>query len=230
MKKIGLVGGISWSSTMNYYRLINEETNKKLGDLNFAECIIYSVNFDDFQKFSAEHNWEATLMLLANAAYNLKSAGAELLMLGANTAHIVAEKVSERVGLPLIDIRNATANAIHKKKIKKVGLLGTVYTMELDFYKNKLVENGIEVIIPQSKNDRDFIEETLLHELGKGILVDKTKLEYIKIADKLIAAGAEGVVFGCTEIPLIINQKDISVPVFNTTEIHVQAAVEYATT
>jgi aspartate racemase len=228
VKKIGIVGGISWSSTMDYYRLINEETNNKLGGLNFAECIIYSVNFDDFRKFNARHDWDATYELITNAAFHLRNAGAELLMLGANTAHIVAERVSEKIGLPLIDIRVATAHAIHEKKLRKVGLLGTVYTMELDFYKSKLLENGIEAIIPESKNDRDFMEETLVHELGKGILIDKTKSEYLRIVDKLIAEGAEGIILGCTEIPLLIKQEDISVPVFDTTQLHVQAAVAFA--
>lgn len=228
MKKIGLVGGISWSSTIDYYRLINEETNKYLGGLNFAECIIYSVNFDDFRRFNAAHNWNATFELLANAALHLKKAGAEVLLLGANTAHIVADRVSETVQLPVIDIRIATANAIHAKGISKVGLLGTKYTMELDFYKNKLSENNIEVITPQSQADRDFIEKTLLHELGKGILISKTKDKYVSIADKLIEQGVEAIILGCTEIPLLIKQQDISVPVFNTTQIHAQAAVQFA--
>ncbi len=166
MKKIGLVGGISWSSTIEYYRYINEEVNNKLGGLNFAECIIYSVNFDDFRKFNALHNWDGTFELLSNAALQLKKAGAEILLLGANTAHIVADRIGERVGLPLIDIRSATADAINKKGLGKVGLLGTIYTMDLPFYKDKLLENGIEVITPQNKTEKDFIEETLLHELA----------------------------------------------------------------
>jgi len=228
MKKIGLVGGISWSSTIDYYRFINEESNKILGDLNFAECIVYSVNFNDFRTYNAAHDWDSTFNLLLNAAMHLKAAGAELILLGANTAHIVAERVQEKTGLPLIDIRVATANAIQQKKIKKIGLLGTVYTMELPFYKDKLSEHGIETIIPQIDADREFIEETLVHELGKGIIMPKTKAEYIRIANVLIEQGAEAIVLGCTEIPLLLSQDDFTVPVFNTTLIHVQAAVEYA--
>ena len=228
MKKIGLVGGISWSSTIEYYRYINEEVNNKLGGLNFAECIIYSVNFDDFRKFNAAHNWDDTFKLLSNAALQLKKAGAEILVLGANTAHIVADRISERVGLPLIDIRSSTANAINKKGLRKVGLLGTIYTMELPFYKDQLLENDIEVITPQNKTEKNFIEETLLHELGKGILIAKTKTEYIRIANTLIEQGAEGMILGCTEIPLLLKQEDMSVPVFNTTQIHAQAAVQMA--
>lgn len=228
MKKIGLVGGISWSSTLDYYRFINEEANKKLGGLNFAEFITYSVNFEHFHTANANHNWDATYQLMVNAALHLKDAGADMIILGANTAHIVAERVSEKVQLPLIDIREATANAILNKKLSKVGLLGTTYTMELDFYKNKIEEFQIEVMIPPTQKERDFIEETLVHELGKGIITEKTKQEYIEIANRLIQHGAEGIILGCTEIPLIIEQNDIAVPVFNTTLIHAQAAVEFA--
>lgn len=230
MKKIGLVGGISWTSTLDYYRFINEETNKRLGHLNFAECITYSVNFENFSTYNADYNWEGTFQLLSNAASRLKDAGAEVILLGANTAHIVAERVAQKVDLPLIDIRVATANAIHKRQLKKVGLLGTVYTMELDFYKKKLSEEGLEIIIPATKAEIDFIEETLLHELGKGILLQRTKQEYISIINRLIEQGAEGIILGCTEIPLLISQEDISVPVFNSTLIHAQAAVEFALT
>jgi len=228
MKKIGIVGGISWTSTIDYYRFINEETNKLLGSLNFAECIIYSVNFENFRRYNADYNWDATFELLSAAALHLKDAGAEVILLGANTAHIVSERISEAIKLPLIDIRVATANAIHEKKLKKIGLLGTVYTMELDFYKSKLLQHGIEVMIPQSKADREYIEETLLHELGKGIIVPATKSAYIRIANDLIEQGAEGIVLGCTEIPLILQQEDIAVPVFNTTYIHARAAVQFA--
>lgn len=228
MKKIGLVGGISWSSTLDYYRLINEEVNKKLGGLNFAECIIYSVNFEHFRNANANHDWEATYQLMVNAALHLKDAGADMIMLGANTAHIVAERVYEKVQLPLIDIRVATAKAIIAKKLSKVGLIGTTYTMELDFYKRKIEEYQIDVMIPITQNERDFIEETLLYELGKGIITERTKQEYIQIANRLIKNGAEGIILGCTEVPLIIQQQDFVVPVFNSTQIHVKAAVEFA--
>lgn len=227
MKQIGLVGGISWSSTLDYYRLLNEEVNKKRGGLNFAECIIYSVNFSQFHKFNADHNWDATFELLGRAAENLKRAGADMIVLCANTAHVVAERIQERISLPLIDIRVATALAIQAKGLRKVGLLGTVYTMEMDFYKNVLHAHGIEAIVPD-KDDRDFIEDTLVHELGKGILKDDTKGSYLKITNILISRGAEGIILGCTEIPLLIEQKDVSIPVFNTTHIHAQAAVRFA--
>lgn len=228
MKKIGLVGGISWSSTIDYYKCINEEVNKRLGGLNFAECIIYSVNFHDFQKANAANNWDATYLLLLNAARHLKKAGAEVLLLGANTAHIVADKIMGAIDIPVIDIRIATALAIRTKKLRTVGLLGTVYTMELNFFKEKLSEYGIDPIIPYLKADRDFIQFTLLNELGKGQLLQATKRKYIEIINKLISEGSEGIILGCTEIPLLIKQEDLAVPVFNTVEIHVQAAIHAA--
>lgn len=228
MKKIGLVGGISWTSTVDYYRYINEGVNEKLGGLNFAECMIYSVNFDDFQRFNAAYDWDATFELLVSAAENLKKGGAEAIVLGANTAHIVSDRIAERVNLPLIDITTAVADAIHQKGLKKVGLLGTTYTMELDFYKDKLISSGIEPIIPESQEDRDYIEDTLRNELGRGFLNPETKKQYLAIIQQLVDKGAEGIILGCTEIPLLIHQEDIAIPVFDTTKIHAEAAVAFA--
>lgn len=228
MKKIGLVGGISWTSTVDYYRYINEGVNEKLGGLNFAECMIYSVNFDDFQRFNAAYDWDATFELLVSAAENLKKGGAEAIVLGANTAHIVSDRIAERVNLPLIDITTAVADAIHQKGLKKVGLLGTTYTMELDFYKDKLIASGIEPIIPESQEDRDYIEDTLRNELGRGFLNPETKKQYLAIIQQLVDKGAEGIILGCTEIPLLIHQEDIAIPVFDTTKIHAEAAVAFA--
>lgn len=228
MKKIGLVGGISWSSTIDYYRIINEETNRLSGGLNYAECMIYSVNFHRFHTCNAAHDWDGSFALLLDAALQLEKAGAALILLCANTAHIVAERVAEKIQSPIVDIRQVTAATIAEKKLNKVGLLGTTYTMELDFYQQTLRENGIDPIIPASKAERDFIEFTLLHELGKGILSAQTKKVYLRIAETLIERGAEGIILGCTEIPLLIGQDDFSVPVFNTTEIHAKAAVAQA--
>jgi aspartate racemase len=228
MKKIGLVGGISWSSTLDYYRIINEETNRIAGGLNFAECLIYSVNFRNFHECNAAHDWDGTFALLSNAAVQLEKAGADMILLCANTAHIVAERVTEKINIPLVDIRLATADAIVQKKLTRVGLLGTTYTMELDFYQKKLSESGIGCIVPAGKDERDFIEHTLLYELGKGILSPRTRTAYTRIAETLIGRGAEGIVLGCTEIPLLIGQGDLPVPVFNTTEIHAKAAVMQA--
>jgi len=228
MKKIGLVGGISWSSTLDYYRYINEETNKLMGGLNYAECIIYSVNFEQFRKANAAHDWDATFALLANAATQLKNAGAEVIILGANTAHIVAERIRDKIQIPLIDIRDVLVQNIQAKGFTTVGLLGTKYTMEMDFYKKKLADNNIKVITPQRKEDRDFIEHTLLYELGKGVLVSETKKVYLKIMVALQQSGAQAIILGCTEIPLLIKQEDLELTVFDSTQLHARAAVEFA--
>lgn len=228
MKKIGIAGGISWTSTMEYYRIINEKVNEQLGGLNFAECVIYSLNFEHFRNSNAAHDWDQTYQLLSKAVFHLEDAGADCIVLAANTAHIVAERIKEKILLPLIDIREATANAVRKKQIRKVGLLGTIYTMELDFYRDKLLEFGVEAIIPSNQVDREYIEETLVHELGRGILNPATKERYIRIAEGLIRQGAGGIVLGCTEIPLLLSQADFTIPVFDTTQIHAQAAVEFS--
>lgn len=227
MKKIGLVGGISWVSTIEYYRYINEGVNAALGGTHSAECLIYSLNFDDIRKNNETNNWEGNFNLIANACEQLKNGGAEAIVLCANTAHAVAEKVETRVQLPVIHIVTATASAINKIGLKKVGLLGTRPTMEMDFYRDKLREYGIESIIPESQATRDYIQETLGHELGKGIIKAETKQKYLSIIDQLIAAGAEGIILGCTEIPLLISQYDVDVPVFDTTKIHSQATVQF---
>ncbi len=228
MKKLGLVGGISWVSTIDYYRFINEGINEKLGGLNFAECIIYSLNFDDFQRNNTANNWEATFKLILNACENLKRSGAEAIVLCANTAHAVAEKVEQQIQLPLIHIATETANEITKQGIKKVGLLGTKFTMEMDFYKSKLNEHNVESIVPASQKIRDYLQQTIKEELGRGIIKQETRHAYIAIVDQLIKDGAEGIILGCTELPLILNQGDISVPAFDTTKIHSRAAVEFA--
>lgn len=228
MKKVGLVGGISWTSTVDYYRYLNEGINEKLGGLNFAECLISSVNFDNFQRYNADYDWEATYELLLEAAEELKKAGAAAIVLCANTAHIVADRIAEKIQLPLIDITSAVADAIHQVGLRKVGLIGTTYTMELGFYKDKLIANGIEPIIPKSQERRDYLEESLRYELGSGILNPETKKQYLMIIQELIDQGAEGIILGCTEIPLLIKAEDLSVPVFDTTRIHAQAAVDFA--
>ena len=228
MKKLGLVGGISWVSTIDYYRFINEGINEKLGGLNFAECIIYSLNFDDFQRNNTNGDWEASFKLLLNACKSLEKSGAEGIVLCANTAHAVSDRLEKEIKLPIIHVATATANAINKQGLKKVGLLGTKFTMEMDFYLNKLAENNVEAIVPYLQEERDFIQQTLKEELGRGIIKEQTKRAYLNIIEKLIENGAEGIILGCTEIPLLINQEDVSVPVFDTTKIHSEAAVNFA--
>lgn len=228
MKKLGLVGGMSWVSTVDYYRFINEGINAKLGELNYAECIIYSVNFNAFVSNNTAGKWDDTFEILLSACRNLEKAGAEAIVLCANTAHAVADRLESEISLPVIHIVTATAAAIKKAGLGKVGLLGTKFTMEMDFYKDKLTSLGIEPIVPATQESRDFIQNTLRDELGKGIIKEETKRAYLAIIDELIRRGAEGIILGCTEIPLILGQEDVAVPVFDTTRIHSDAAVAFA--
>jgi aspartate racemase len=227
MKKLGLLGGISWVSTLDYYKYINEGVNERLGGLNFAECVVYSLNFNDIQRFGWD-DWDRTFETLATASMHLKAAGAEALVLCANTAHAITDQLEAYVELPVLHIATATAIEIRKRNLGKVGLLGTKFTMELPFYRDKLLAHDIEAIIPLEQETRDFIQLTLKEELGRGITTEATKNAYLEIIDRLIARGAEGIVFGCTELPLLLTQADVAVPVFDTTRIHANAAVEWA--
>jgi aspartate racemase len=224
MKKIGLVGGTSWTSTLDYYRYINEGVNKKLGGLNFAECVIYSLNFGDIQAKS----WVGSFELLLNACECLKKSGVDSIVLCANTAHLFADKLQETIQLPIIHIGVETAKAINKQGFKKVGLLGTKVTMEMDFYRKKLEEHGLEVLIPEKQETRDLIQYVVKEELGRGVIKSTSKEKFISVVNDLIQEGAECIILGCTEIPLLISQTDFTIPVFDTTIIHSQAAVEYA--
>jgi aspartate racemase len=223
MKKIGLVGGISWVSTMDYYKFINEGVNEKLGGLNFAECVIYSLNFGDIQAKS----WDNSYELLLNACEVLKRSGVESIVLCANTAHLFADRLQDEVKLPFIHIGEETAKVINKQGFKKVGLLGTKFTMEMDFYRKKLEEFGLEVIVPEKQETRDYIQHTVKEELGIGFINPKTKTKYISIVNELVELGAECIILGCTEIPMLISQADFTIPVFDTTKIHSEAIVAY---
>ena len=223
MKKVGLVGGTSWVSTIDYYKFINEGVNKKLGGLQFAECLIYSLNFGDIQ----EKTWSNSYELLLNACLSLQQSGVDAIVLCANTAHMYANEIEKKIKLPLIHIGTETAKAITKEKITTVGLLGTSFSMEMDFYKDRLKSFGLNVLIPEKQETRDYIQHVLKEELGRGIINPDSKQNYIKIANELIARGAEGVILGCTEIPLLIDQSHFSVPVFDTTKIHSEAIVNF---
>lgn len=227
MKKIGLIGGISWVSTADYYKLINEGINDKLGGLNFSECLIYSFNYADIKKNNETNDWESTFKMLLKASQFLKQGGAEAIVLCANTMHFIADRLEAAIDLPIIHIATVTAAEIEKQRLKKVGLLGTKFTMEFDFFKDKLIAKGIEAIIPISEDDKDFIHTTIFEELGKGLVTDTTKKRYLEIANQLIQQGAEGIILGCTEIPLVIQSGDLSVPIFDTALLHSKAAVEF---
>jgi len=227
MKIIGLIGGISWVSTLDYYKLINEGINAKLGDLNFAHCIIYSFNFQDIKRNNDNNDWDRTLRMITEASLHLKNSGAEAIVLCANTMHVIADKLERNINVPLIHIAIATAQEIKKQNLKKVGLLGTKFTMELDFFKEKLAEHNIETIIPEA-DDRDFIHYTVFEELARNVFLKESKVRYIDIIYKLVAEGAEGVILGCTEIPLLIKPEDVLTPLFDTTKIHAAAAVKFS--
>jgi aspartate racemase len=223
MKKIGLIGGISWVSTMDYYKLINDGINEKLGGLNFTECIIYSLNFGDVQ----QKTWTGAYELLLNACRSLQQSGADGIALCANTAHLYADRLTADIQLPFIHIGEETARAVQQRNIKRIGLLGTKFTMEMDFYREKLESFGLKVLIPEPVQTRDYIQETVKEELGSGIIKPETKLRYIQVMNQLVERGAEGIILGCTEIPLLISQEDFSLPVFDTTRIHAAAIVDF---
>ncbi|SNR55575.1 aspartate/glutamate racemase family protein [Flavobacterium sp. ov086] len=227
MRVIGLIGGISWVSTVDYYKLINQGMNEKMGGLNFSECLIYSFNYADIKKNNDTNDWDRTFEMLFKACQFLKSGGAEAIVLCANTMHLIADRLAKAIDLPIIHIATETAIQIEKQNLKKVALLGTKFTMELDFFKEKLSARGVEAIIPENSDDRDFLHTAIFEELGKGIVTDETKKRILKITNELIENGAEGVILGCTELPLVIKPEDVTVPVFDTTLIHSNAAISF---
>lgn len=224
MKKIGFLGGISWTSTLDYYKYFNHGVNQKLGGLNSAECIIYSLNFSDVQN----KGWTNSFDLVFDACKSLVSSNVDGIVLCANTAHLFADKIQEKIDIPIIHIASATAKEINRKKLSKIGLLGTKFTMEMDFYRNKLKEYDIETIIPTDKKDIEIIQNIVKNELGKGIVTKESKERFINYANKLVERGAEGIVLGCTEIPMLIEQKNFNFPVFDTTKIHVENIIDFA--
>lgn len=227
MKTIGLIGGTGWVSTLEYYRLINEETNKLLGGLNAARCIIYSFNYADINECNLREDQEGVYKLVLDAAIKLKKASAECLILGANTLHQYADRIVEEVKLPVIHIAEATAAEIKKQGLSTIGLLGTKFTMEMDFYTKRLSAAGIKSMVPE-KPERIFIHNTIMDELLKEIFRPEAKKRFLEIINDLEQKGAQGIVLGCTEIPLLIKQTDTHLPVFNTLKIHAKAAVDFA--
>ena len=226
MKILGLIGGTSWVSTIDYYRFINQGVNDKLGGVNAAELLLHSFNYADIAKNHAEDRWDKTTKMVIEAGVGLKNAGAEAIILCANTTHLIADEAEQAIGLPIINIATATAKAINKHGFKKVALLGTKFTMEKTFFTDKLKAAGIEALTP-NQADRDYIHQTLMDELGKGILLPETRTRYLQIIDSLIQQGAQAVILGCTEIPLLIKPEDTDVMQFDTTQIHSAAAVEF---
>jgi aspartate racemase len=227
LKTLGLIGGTGWISTAEYYRLINEMVNEKLGELNFADLFLYSFNYNVIYELYKEKKHPEIYQLVENAANKLISSGAEGIVLCANTLHFYANDLVKNISIPIIHIADATSKSILNSGLEKVGLLGTKTTMEEDFYKSRLNKNGINVIVPDLEN-RNFIHDSIFNELLKGIFKDDTKSKILEIINKLNDKGANGIILGCTEIPLIIKKEDSSLPLFDTTLIHAEAAADFA--
>lgn len=227
MKTIGLVGGTGWASTVEYYSLINREVHRRLGGDDAARIILYSVNFGDIRRFRQKGEVDKVFELLLHAAESVIAGGADCVLLCANTTHQFADNMQKKITKPMLHIADATAKAIVDKKIRKVALLGTKMTMEMPFYIDRLAGFGITTIVPEPE-EREFIQTIINTELMKEIFKPETKQHLLKIINQMKDAGAEGVILGCTEIPLIIKQEDTPVPLFDTLELHVKAAVEFA--
>ena len=224
MKTIGLIGGISWHSTIEYYRIMNRLMEEKTGGRHTARILIDSLDFGEVRAFMEKQDFDGLAEYVTDSARRLEAAGAGLLLIGANTLHFIASRVMENIRIPLVHIIDATIREIGKKGLVKVGLLGTKFTMEQDFYKKRLAEAGIEAIVP-GPGDRDLIQQVILNELVRNILNPESKARILAVIGDLVQQGATGIILGCTEIPLLIRQEDVSVPVFDTTEIHAEAAV-----
>ncbi len=227
MKTIGLIGGTSWLSTADYYRLINQKIGEKLGGLNSARIILHSVNFEEFKKKVDENNTKWLSDAFCEIARKIEAAGAGCLALCANTPHKYAPDIENSIRIPLIHIAEAVAEEISGRNISKVALLGTRITMTEDFFKKKLLERSIETIVP-SAGEIDFIHCTIFDELGLNVLKESTRIKYVEIIKRLQSQGAEAVILGCSEIPLLIKQNDSPIPVFDTTEVHADAIVRFA--
>lgn len=228
LKTIGLIGGMSWESTLDYYKIINETVKSELGGLHSAKCLMYSVDFAEIEVLQRENKWEQLTDIMVEAAERLKRGGADFIVICTNTMHKMAGDIESRVGLKVLHIAEVTGEKVVQNGMKKVGLLGTKFTMEQDFYKKVLKENyNIDVVIPD-ENERETVHKVIYNELCKGVINEGSRKEYIKIINNLALNGAEGIVLGCTEIPLLIKQEDVSIQVFDTTKIHAVAAAEFA--
>jgi aspartate racemase len=227
MKTLGLIGGISWHSTAAYYRLINQFTQDRLGGNHSAKLLLHSVNYHEFKELQANNNWEEIGNMLAGIAIRLQEAGAEGLVICSNTPHLVADRIVKDIQIPLLHIAEATANEIVRNNITRVGLLGTKFTMEQSFFKDRLTATGIETLVPEEE-ERSIIHQSIIGELSKGILNPATKKSYLKIIDGLCRKGAQAIVLGCTEFSLLLDPSEGPVKLFDTTAIHSKTAVNFA--
>lgn len=227
MQTIGLIGGITWQSTILYYQVLNTLAAERLGGQHSAKCIINSVNFEEIKQLQHKGRWDLLNNLMAEAGQSLEKAGASCILICANTMHLTIDAVRANVSIPVLHIAEATAEKIQEKNLKTVALLGTKYTMEMAFFKDILTSFGIQTLIPNAE-DREEVNRVIYEELPQGILKPSSKKAYVDIIERLQKEGAEGVILGCTEIPLLIQQEDVKIPVFDTTTIHATKAMDFA--
>ncbi|MET3076334.1 aspartate/glutamate racemase family protein [Pantoea leporis] len=227
MKMIGLIGGMSWESTALYYRIINEQVKQQLGGLHSARSLMYSVDFHEIEKLQAAGEWQKAGEILAEAALSLEKGGADFIVLCTNTMHKVAQQITDAVSIPLLHIADATAQRIRQAGVKKVGLLATAFTMEQEFYKGRLHQSEIDVLVPDAAG-RKVVHDIIYQELCLGVIRDESRAQYRKIIAELVEQGAEAIILGCTEITLLVKAEDASVPLFDTTLIHAEDAVKLA--
>jgi len=229
MKTLGLIGGLSWYSTSVYYKTINQLTNQRLGSSHSSKLILFSVDFEEFRLLQNVGNWGEVEKMLSGIAVQLENAGADCIVMCTNTPHLVADTIRQKIKIPLLHIAEETAKEIVRQEINKVGLLGTKFTMENSFFKDRLSQFGIETIVPDDFG-KDYIHASIFNELTRGFFKEDTKNKYLEIIDRLKTDGAKGVVFGCTEFSILINPAECSIPIFDTTAIHSKAAVDFAIT
>lgn len=229
MKTIGLIGGMSWESSLEYYRIVNEVVKSRLGGLHSAKCVMYSVDFAEIEILQRQGQWAEATKLMIDAAKHVERGGADFFLICTNTMHLMADEVQDHVAIPLIHIADVTAEAVKKQGIKTIGLLGTKFTMEEDFYRGRLIKNhGLEVMIPREEGERDSIHDIIFGELCLGIIKQSSREHFITVMEKLVARGAEGIILGCTEIGLLTGDEDSRVALFDTTKIHAEAAALYS--
>ena len=228
MKTIGMIGGMSWEFSIEYYRIVNETVKEKLGGLHSAKSLMYSVDFAEIETLQHENRWDEATQAMIEVARHVEAGGADFVVICTNTMHKMADEVEAAIGIPLLHIADATAEAIKERGLSKIGLLGTKFTMEEDFYRGRLVEkHGLDVLIPETE-DREIVHRVIYDELVLGEIKSESREAYKQIIEKLIAAGAQGIILGCTEIGLLVKDGDSRVPLFDTTYIHAVSAVEYA--
>jgi aspartate racemase len=228
MKTIGLLGGMSWESSIEYYRITNETVKDRLDGLHSAQCLMYSVDFAEVERLQHADEWDALTLLMIEGMQRLARGGADCLVICTNTMHRIAPEIQAAIDLPLLHIADATADAVKAQGLHTVGLLGTRFTMEGDFYRSKLIQDhGLQVLIPD-ETGRETVHRIIYSELVQGQILERSRLAFQNVIAGLQAKGAQGVILGCTEIPLLIRQSDVSIPVFDTTRIHAEAAVDWA--